>query len=185
LVKLYTAKQAVSGASEILESFGGAGYVEDTGLPRLLRDSQVLSIWEGTTNVLSLDVLRAIEKENVGEPFLKDMRSRMHRISSRELAPLVVLVSKAIQELESCLSEMSSFSDEKRQTGARQLSLSLARTYMASLLVENADDLLKISKDQRGWASAARWCRRDLVTLLSAADDSLEESKVILNSSSV
>ena len=47
-------------ASEVLESFGGAGYVEDTGLPVLLRDSQVLPIWEGTTNVLALDTLRAL-----------------------------------------------------------------------------------------------------------------------------
>ena len=58
LAKLYTARQAVAGMSEVLEAFGGAGYIEDTGLPRLLRDAQVLSIWEGTTNVLSLDVLR-------------------------------------------------------------------------------------------------------------------------------
>jgi acyl-CoA dehydrogenase len=44
--------------------FGGAGYVEDTGLPALLRDSQVLPIWEGTTNVLALVALtlgRALE----------------------------------------------------------------------------------------------------------------------------
>ncbi len=46
--------------SEVIEAFGGAGYVEDTGLPQLLRDSQVLPIWEGTTNVLSLDTLRAL-----------------------------------------------------------------------------------------------------------------------------
>ena len=51
VMKLTTAKQAVAVASEVLESFGGAGYVEDTGLPVLLRDSQVLPIWEGTTNV--------------------------------------------------------------------------------------------------------------------------------------
>ena len=44
-------------ASEALEAFGGAGYVEDTGLPTLLRDAQVLPIWEGTTNVLALDAL--------------------------------------------------------------------------------------------------------------------------------
>ena len=56
LAKLTTGKQAVALASEALECFGGAGYVEDTGLPRLLRDAQVLPIWEGTTNVLALDV---------------------------------------------------------------------------------------------------------------------------------
>ena len=63
LAKLYTGKKVVSLVSEVLEVFGGAGYVEDTGLPKILRDAQVLAIWEGTTNVLSLDVLRALTKE--------------------------------------------------------------------------------------------------------------------------
>jgi acyl-CoA dehydrogenase len=60
VMKLTTGKQAVQVLSEVVEAFGGAGYVEDTGLPQLLRDSQVLPIWEGTTNVLSLDTLRAL-----------------------------------------------------------------------------------------------------------------------------
>ena len=64
LAKLTTGKQAVAVASaRSLECFGGAGYVEDTGLPRLLRDAQVLPIWEGTTNVLALDLLRALRAE--------------------------------------------------------------------------------------------------------------------------
>src|SRR5690606_7279152 len=63
IAQLTTAKQAVVVASEALESFGGAGYIEDTGLPVLLRDAQVLPIWEGTTNVLSLDVLRALSRD--------------------------------------------------------------------------------------------------------------------------
>ena len=64
IAKLLTAKQTVSTLSECLECFGGAGYVEDTGLPRLLRDAQVLPIWEGTTNVLSLDLLRAVSQDS-------------------------------------------------------------------------------------------------------------------------
>lgn len=64
VAKLYTAKQAIASASECIEMFGGLGYLEDSGIPSILRDSQVLSIWEGTTNVLSLDMLRAAEKEN-------------------------------------------------------------------------------------------------------------------------
>jgi alkylation response protein AidB-like acyl-CoA dehydrogenase len=63
--------------SEGLESFGGQGYIEDTGLPVLMRDCQVClphclsqmfgehdvqvtPIWEGTTNILSLDVCRVL-----------------------------------------------------------------------------------------------------------------------------
>ena len=52
--KFYTAKAAVSVVSEGLECFGGQGYIEDTGLPGLLRDVQVLPIWEGTFSVMSL-----------------------------------------------------------------------------------------------------------------------------------
>lgn len=64
VAKLFTAKQAIAYASEHIETFGGIGYLEDSGIPAMLRDAQVLSIWEGTTNVLSLDMLRAAEKEN-------------------------------------------------------------------------------------------------------------------------
>ncbi len=64
VAKLYTAKNAIASASEHIEMFGGIGYLEDSGIPSMLRDAQVLSIWEGTTNVLSLDMLRAIDKEN-------------------------------------------------------------------------------------------------------------------------
>ena len=63
IVKLYTGKKVMQVVSEVVEIFGGAGYIEDTGIPTLLRDAQVFSIWEGTTNVLSLDFLRAAEKE--------------------------------------------------------------------------------------------------------------------------
>ncbi len=62
VVKIVTAKFAIKAASECVETFGGAGYVEDVGVSRFLRDSHVFSIWEGATNVLSLDFLRAIEK---------------------------------------------------------------------------------------------------------------------------
>ena len=65
LAKLTTGRQAVHVASEALECFGGAGYIEDTGLPHLLRDAHVLPIWEGTTNVLALDALRALAEIGV------------------------------------------------------------------------------------------------------------------------
>lgn len=81
LAKLTTAKQAVATASEALECFGGAGYVEDTGLPRLLRDAQVLAIWEGTTNVLSLDVLRAEGREGAFSAVLADLSQRSERLA--------------------------------------------------------------------------------------------------------
>ena len=54
-MKLFAAKECMTVASEGLECFGGLGYLEDSGLPLVLRDAQVGTIWEGTTNILSLD----------------------------------------------------------------------------------------------------------------------------------
>ncbi|KAF4672173.1 hypothetical protein FOL47_000824 [Perkinsus chesapeaki] len=64
LSKLQTGRQGVDVASKGIELFGGAGYMEDTGLPAHLRDAQVLAIWEGTSNVQALDVLRVIAQTN-------------------------------------------------------------------------------------------------------------------------
>ena len=66
LMKLYTAKQSIACVSESLESLGGQGYIEDTGYPAYLRDAQVLSIWEGTTNVLSLGEKRGFKTKLLG-----------------------------------------------------------------------------------------------------------------------
>jgi alkylation response protein AidB-like acyl-CoA dehydrogenase len=70
LAKLHTAKLAVWAASESLEMLGGNGYIEEFPTARLLRDAQVLPVWEGTTNILTLDVLRACAKAGAHEPLL-------------------------------------------------------------------------------------------------------------------
>ena len=67
MVKAVTGKLAVPCVSEAMELIGGNGYIEESPMPRLLRDAQVLPIWEGTTNILVLDTLRAVNKE--GFPF--------------------------------------------------------------------------------------------------------------------
>ena len=60
VMKLFTAKEAVAFVSEGVECFGAMGYMENSNIPVILRDAQVLPIWEGTTNVLSLDLVRAL-----------------------------------------------------------------------------------------------------------------------------
>ena len=62
VLKLFTAKEAVAVVSEGIESFGGVGYMENSRMPVILRDAQVLTIWEGTTNILSLDFVNDIFK---------------------------------------------------------------------------------------------------------------------------
>lgn len=104
VLKLYTAKLCMRGISEVCEGFGGAGYIEDTGLPRLLRDAQVFSIWEGTTNVLSLDLLRALKKE-VGaaewfqKEFSNDLQKRGFKLDPDSLEAQARQIAMTVGEL--------------------------------------------------------------------------------------
>ena len=60
--KYWTCKRAPNHACEALECLGGNGYVEESGMPRLYREAPLASIWEGSGNVMSLDVLRALTR---------------------------------------------------------------------------------------------------------------------------
>jgi alkylation response protein AidB-like acyl-CoA dehydrogenase len=75
VVKAVTGKLAVPCVSEAMELVGGNGYIEEWPMPRLLRDAQVLPIWEGTTNILALDMLRTAKKERGHELLLQRIRA--------------------------------------------------------------------------------------------------------------
>ena len=141
IMKLTTAKQAVMVASEVLESFGGAGYVEDTGLPVLLRDSQVLPIWEGTTNVLALDTFRALgihtNSESKGKNRLEGLLSQFKGWFESIRNPLLV---NAVQTAMSALEHASRWLLEGNnlEAGARRLAITLGRAVELALLVRHA-----------------------------------------------
>ncbi len=132
LAKLWTGKLAVAIASETLECFGGNGYIEDTGMPQLLRDAQVYPIWEGTTNVLSLDVLRALGKDGL-VPFEKHLDA----LATPECGPGDSAVRTALEE---CKSFLHAAGDDRQclQFNARGLATTLARTMAAALLQRQA-----------------------------------------------
>ena len=123
LTKLYTARQAVAGASEVIEAFGGAGYMEDTGIARLLRDAQVLPIWEGTTNVLSLDALRTVARPGVAEAFLGELER---------------LGAPGRAALESVMGRLRGQDPDLVQRQGRRFAFQAAEAWIAGLLREAA-----------------------------------------------
>jgi alkylation response protein AidB-like acyl-CoA dehydrogenase len=66
ICKSFGCKIGLQAITECMEALGGQGYMEDVGIARAVRDAQVNCIWEGTTNVLGLDVLRVLS-ETKGE----------------------------------------------------------------------------------------------------------------------
>jgi alkylation response protein AidB-like acyl-CoA dehydrogenase len=169
LAKLTTGKQAVAIASEALEAFGGAGYVEDTGLPRLLRDAQVLPIWEGTTNVLALDVLRALDAEGVAEAWSAEVA----RLLGAAKDPALRAVAEVAHE---SLERARGFAASDRrdrpvhEAGARRLALTMGRTLELALLVAHAQWCLDQGRGARALAAARRLARHG-VDLLDGGGD--------------
>jgi hypothetical protein len=175
VAKLYTAKQAVAVCSEALECFGGAGYIEDTGLPRLLRDAQVLPIWEGTTNVLSLDVLRVLgsRDRDAFAAFSADVERRLRtRPLPVGLAPAHETLRRALERLRAYVARMHEIPPADVEAGARRLSFALARCFAAALLLELASARAGAADAADHVAAAERWCGSELAPLaeLPAAD---------------
>ncbi len=181
LAKLYTAKQSIAVTSEALESFGGAGYIEETGIPRLLRDSQVLSIWEGTTNILSLDTLRAIQRDGALLPFINDMDTILNAVKRRELTSLVQKVKAEVSSIKALAKKLTSVSEDHLQLMSREIAYLFARTYMATLLIDHADWAISNEKDLRSLVVAQRWCDNYIGIYKEMGSERFQESNLILS----
>jgi len=177
VVKLYTAKAAVAHASEVLEAFGGAGYIEDTGLPALLRDAQVLPIWEGTTNVLALDTLRALGGGEGLEALLRDLEARAARGTHAALQAPRVRAVDAARRAAAWLKARASEDVSLLEAGARAFALTLGRAYALALVVEHAQWLLDTRDNRRGVAVARRLASSGL-DALDAVDAPQEALRV-------
>jgi alkylation response protein AidB-like acyl-CoA dehydrogenase len=163
-VKLLTAKDAVAHASEVVEAFGGAGYVEDTGIPRLLRNAQVLPIWEGTTNVLSLDLLRAESREGAVTALLEDLSEQA--AAARTAAGTGLPADLVDRSRELLLGSVRAWPDtdgDTLQERMRDFALRLGRTYAAALLARHAAHRRATHDDDRAAQVArhyaGRWLR--------------------------
>ena len=85
--KYWICKRGPGHAAEALECVGGNGYVEESGLPRIYREQPLLSIWEGSGNVIALDCLRAMRRQPESlEAFLAELEPDLKPPVLRELA---------------------------------------------------------------------------------------------------
>ncbi|MFC9529557.1 acyl-CoA dehydrogenase family protein [Streptomyces sp. NPDC056975] len=123
--KYWVTKRCTPMAAEALECLGGNGYVEESGMPRLLREAPLNSIWEGSGNVQALDVLRALQREPQAlNAFLQEVgraRGADHRLDG------------AIKDL---LTELADL--EGIEARARRVVERIALVLQGSLLVRHA-----------------------------------------------
>jgi alkylation response protein AidB-like acyl-CoA dehydrogenase len=138
IAKYRTGRMAVDTASYAMEILGGNGYVKDFVTHRLLRDAQVLPIWEGTSNILSLDVLRALDREDAHEPLLERIQTRLDATTHDALTETVDVVREAYADLGGALAHLGTVDGDTAQLQAKELADFIFDVYTASLLCEMA-----------------------------------------------
>jgi putative acyl-CoA dehydrogenase len=125
VLRYWTCKRAPQHAAEALECLGGAGFVEESGLPRIYRQSPVNVVWEGSGNVVCLDVLRALTRApETLDAFWVEVESAAGGDSR---------LDQAVADLRKDLADRESIEARARRVGER-----LALAFQGSLLVRHA-----------------------------------------------
>ena len=125
IAKYWVCKRAPMMIAEAMECLGGNGYVEESILPRLYREAPVNSIWEGTGNVVCLDVLRALTRE---PDSLEALLAELHRARGADLR-----LDGRLVRLTNALADQDAL-----EPRARLLVEQLALALQASVLVQHA-----------------------------------------------
>jgi putative acyl-CoA dehydrogenase len=123
--KYWTCKRAPNHAFEALECLGGNGYVEESGMPRLYREAPLASIWEGSGNVMSLDVLRALTRDPRSLEVFLDEVQLAHGADAR--------LDARVSELKSQFTDPATL-----EVRARRVVEGMALCLQGSLLVRHA-----------------------------------------------
>jgi putative acyl-CoA dehydrogenase len=124
VAKYWNCKRCPGLVVEALECHGGSGYVEESIMPRLYRDAPLNSIWEGSGNVMGLDVLRAVTREPLAAPALLAELDKAHGNDAD--------LDRAIAELKDALADHSGI--EARMRSITEL---MALTWQGALLTQH------------------------------------------------
>lgn len=147
LVKKETAEQAVHFTHEAIEMHGGNGYIEDFVTPRLLRDAQVLTVWEGTANILGLEVLRLLNKFKAHHILFEDLRKRLSSVSV--LAREVTLVQQAVNAEEAWIEDILQQPNATQSFYSKKIAERLVNLFEACVALEAAEDGLEDQQKAR------------------------------------
>jgi len=122
-----------------IEVLGGNGAIESFSiLPRLYRDMVVLESWEGTHNVLCVQVLRDIERYGIHEAFFADMSDKLDAISDSRLMPYADIVRQSIRDAQTMLGRLAENGGMFAQAHARRLVDRLSYIAQATLMLAEA-----------------------------------------------
>jgi len=162
LSKFRAARRGLEVASQGLEVLGGNGYIENWPLARQFRDAQCHTIWEGAENIICLDVLRSIAKEQAHDALLGRVDEALAKAKHPALASVRGAVEGARAEAIEALTVMATLPQELQLLHARRLTGLLADLTQAALLAEQAAEELESDGSARKAAVAQLFVREHL-----------------------
>jgi len=136
MAKWWSAEQSVYAVRECMELMGGNGYIEDFVMPKLLRDVNVLPIWEGSGNIMVLDMLRAAQKTGGFSLVLQKIEQAAHQSNEYD-----TLISDKLTEVKSVWNYIQKIDDrDKIEATAKPLFKQVIRLFQMALLIEEKRD---------------------------------------------
>ncbi len=138
IAKLRVTRRGIELASMAVETHGGNGYIENWPVARQLRDAQCHTIWEGTENIICLDIMRAFRDEQVLQAVFSALEARTQRTSAM-LDPVRESIAKGLSEVREALGFLSRADRDLAQLRARSFANYLADVVQAALLLEEAE----------------------------------------------
>jgi acyl-CoA dehydrogenase len=139
ILKKETAEQAIHFAHEAIELHGGNGYIEDFITPRLLRDAQVLTVWEGTANILALELVRLVRKFNAHTLFVDFVKERLDRV--KDFSNWHHVVTNELEKLNDTLSIFATLDEEAQTIEAKEIAHRMALIYESLIAVETSREI--------------------------------------------
>ncbi len=133
ILKKESAEQAIHFSHEAIEMHGGNGYIEDFVTPRLLRDAQVLTVWEGTANILGLELIRLVNKFKAHDLFIHHIEERLNRLQPTND---VELVQEKTKDLHDELISFASFDASLQSYEAKRLMKKMAQLFENTVALE-------------------------------------------------
>jgi alkylation response protein AidB-like acyl-CoA dehydrogenase len=159
LAKCRCSKLSISIADRAVSNFGGYGYINEYKVERLIRDAKITTIYEGTNNMMVLDVQRSITNEGTLDEILADIGSTLEEINDQQLIPYKNRILKSVEYLKNRVEKISRSEDQSiaSQVEAGKFAEILTTVFEAALMLEEGQYLIAKENDWRKAVMAMKY----------------------------
>lgn len=175
LLKYRAGEIAVEGCHTSIELHGGNGFIEEYVTPRLLRDAQVTTVWEGTANILALDLLRVLRKEEAHSSFLRMMEQRINDLSHPKALELVPELRNSLDEILQIIQYIFTLPYEKITYKLKGLANYMIDTLLLVQILSEAEEQYRDNNNIRKFILAKLFFKKHFIFIKGSYRGLLED----------